>query len=253
MALLARTAVSSIALYAIVAWSVAEAAPTITVDYEGGFAGAIIKGSGWVPGEKVKLQTGTDPASDLGTVTADAKGNIDSGILPKNNLIDAGDSVFGNGATSGKSAVVIAGDTSPPLPPLMLPKEDDFSLHVMLVPTNLPEVGFVPGFVDLIGTSSNVNVVSQTTLYDPSTDTLTTNGLFDFLATGPVVFTYEAVGGFPLAVDPATGDPLTGTVTSDWTVQIGTIVPETGTWAMLLLGFGGLMWARRNQGVRAGA
>jgi hypothetical protein len=130
-------------------------------------------------------------------------------------------------------------NTAPPIPEFFVPKEL-FPSFDMDIPTNLKEVGFVPGFVDLVGTSANVSVVSQTTSYDPSTDLLTTDGVFDFLAFGPAFFTYEAVGLFPLAFDPATGDPLTGTQTSDWTVQVATVVPETGTWAMLVFGFGGI-------------
>jgi hypothetical protein len=66
MSLVIRTKVLAIVLYAAVGWCVAEAAPTIKVDAEGGFIGTLISGSGWVPGEGVKVQLSDSPESNRG-------------------------------------------------------------------------------------------------------------------------------------------------------------------------------------------
>jgi hypothetical protein len=230
-------------------WGAAEAAPTISkVDVES-FSGACITGGGWAPNEKVKLQLEGQGASDLGTVTADNNGNIDSCILPKNNLIDVGDNIQGTGPISGTSSDVNsakAHDTQIHID-LFLPQEMGFHLNLNFNPTGLLEGAFIPGTVNLIGTSANVSIESETTSYNSVTDTLTTDGIFDFSAPGLVFFTYEATGVFSLAVDPATGDPLTGVQISDAEVEIGA-VSEPNAMAMLVIGILGTLgcaWRRR--------
>jgi len=223
----------------------AKADPTISIDDEGGLAGVIISGGGWPPGAKVRLHLKGKPKSNYGNVVADEDGYIDAVFKEAGTQIDVGDKIYGQTQAGVVSLPVVVGKTvPPPPPPLVIPDLPDHHLHLVIHPTNLPEIEFTPGPVDLIGTSANVNIISETTSYDYSTDTITTDGFFGF-APGAVIFTYQATGVFPFLVDPATGDPLTGVQTTDWALTIGTVVPEPGAWAMMLCGLGGVGAALR--------
>ena len=114
--------------------------------------------------------------------------------------------------------------------PLLLPEINNYPLNVIIQPTDLPAAGF-SGSISLIGTSNNATIVSQTTTYDAGSDTLTTKGIFDFTAFGPLSFTYDATGQFANAVDPATGDPLAGSQSVQASIIVGQVVAEPGTLA----------------------
>jgi len=210
-----------------------------------------IAGDGWVPGEKVKLKFQNPDGSlggDAGTVTADAKGNINSAFLQgKGQLIDSGDKVVAVGSLE-TSAAFVANNTHFDHP-LLLPEINNYPLNVIIQPTDLPAAGF-SGSISLIGTSNNATIVSQTTTYDAGSDTLTTKGIFDFTAFGPLSFTYDATGQFANAVDPATGDPLAGSQSVQASIIVGQVVAEPGTLAlsgMGLLCLLGYALIRRNQ------
>ena len=260
MSLVSRCVVLSIAaLLPLCGWSAAraDATPPLYIDYEGGFTGVVIEGDVWPPDATVRLCDANPCApftNNYGTVSSDDFGHIGAQFLPQSQSsppegvspIAAGmtlygviTSMFGNVS----SATVVVTDTQYRLTEVYVDPGIDFTFDSN-IPTNLPEVGFVPGTVELIATSPNVSIISETTSYDPSTNSLTTNGAFDF-SPGPVVFTYQATGGFPLTQDPATGDPLSGVQVSDWQVRIGTVVPEPGSWAMMLCGLGGMGAALR--------
>ena len=71
----------------------------------------------------------------------------------------------------------------------------------------------------------DASIISQTSMFDMTSDSITTTGVYDLLSTeGPVLGTYSAIGTFSNLTDISTGDllPIT-TIAFQFTDQIGTI------------------------------
>ena len=77
--------------------------------------------------------------------------------------------------------------------------------------TELRDAGF-SGTVNLTAVSSNARLLSQSTSYDPGSDTITTVGDYDLLAPGVVFGTYTITGTFTNLFD-IDGLPIIGTQT----------------------------------------
>jgi PEP-CTERM motif len=209
-----------------------------------------LEGSGFTPSSEVQIEV-PDPDTGtlvpVGTVSTDSKGNF-STEWP--NLLSTaaaiGTTVHAiQGATD--VSVKVTKDTGFLGWVLEQLLSDAGPLRTDYTTTELADAGFT-GTITLSGVSANGNIVSATTTFDPTTDTITTIGFYDALAYGPVIGTYQAVGTYTNLFDPVTGDPITGPVTyTDSSDPIGYVVPEPGTILMLGTGFGGLAGVLRRK------
>ena len=163
----------------------------------------------------------------IGKVTTDANGNFDpnwDNLVGNVKLVQAGVVV----------TAVQAGMSSP-----FTTKTDfslaDWVLDLLTSPaagqnkflmTDLTAAGFL-GNVSLLGTSPNATALSSVSGFDVSADTITTNGLYQLNAPGPVFGSYEAAGTFTNLFDPTTESLVTSPQILAASFQIGTIVvPE---------------------------
>ena len=62
--------------------------------------------------------------------------------------------------------------------------------------TELAAAEFVPTLLALTETSSNASIVSQLSVFDSTTNTITTTGFYNLLSVGPVFATYRLDGTF---------------------------------------------------------
>ena len=117
--------------------------------------------------------------------------------------------------------------------------------------TGLSGAGIQTGFnVTLIGISANATIVSESTAYDRTLDTLRTSGFYTLTDPGSTFGTYRVTAEFTSLFNPD-GNQLTGTQTLDATAQIGTVTPAPTSFILLtsgLLSFAGLhcrrVWLR---------
>src|SRR5262249_24952647 len=159
-----------------------------------------LTGSGWQSNELLELEftpAGGNPVV-IGDVKANASGNVD---LSGFNLDSRFASMKPGDTLTLKSAGGASASTTVVLDPGLFawvapPGSNIGPLVNVITNTELSAAGFVPSLLALTGTSTNASIISQTSMFDMTSDSITTTGVYNLLAEGPVLGTYSAIGTF---------------------------------------------------------
>jgi hypothetical protein len=189
-----------------------------------------LTGTGWKPGELLDLEftpAGGQPFV-VGEVKVDASGNVDlSGSNTDSRFasMKPGDTLTLISSTGASASTTVVLD--PKRFAWVAPPDSNIGPLVnVITDTELSAAGFVPSSLALTGTSTNASIISQTSMFDLTSDSITTTGIYDLFTEGPVLGSYSAIGTFANLTDISTGDllPIT-TIAFQFTDQIGTTVP----------------------------